>query len=501
MLAGELPHTMTDIGFSWPLRAMAERHSGKAAIVAGGRTMTYSDLLRRFDVVAAALRDSGVQAGDRVAICIEDKADFLSTLFGVICGGGIAVVVDRQEASEQRDLLYRVSPRCVIHDKKLAISADAVPAARFFDVAALTAAASPRAETHATDAAMILFTSGTEGRRKGVIVTHGNLSAITHYMNTYQELRDEAVELVTAPIEHAFGLGRCRNLLMAGATVVLDTRPFSPARVLSLFSKAGCNAISSVSTGYAMLLQNFPQQLGPLRDRLRWAEIGSQPLHLEHVAALRDLAPTACLMMNYGMTEAQRSTLVDLNRFPDRDCGVGPASPGCAVRVTGDDGAPKPPGELGIIEVCGPHIAAGYWDDEAAWRGRFRDGWLQTDDVGLVDSRGFLHYRGRRDEMINVGGDKVPPAAIEAVASSLWPSAIVAVCGVADPVYGEVPLLCFEGELPAGFEWPVARRQLLERLPGGWVPRSYRVSDRFPRTGNGKLQRSKLAKIAVQRTG
>jgi long-chain acyl-CoA synthetase len=479
--------------------AAAARRPDKAALISGERRVTYGEIGAFAGAVASILRSRGLAAGDRVAIKAGNKIDFLRGVIGAMASGAVAAPIDEAGAAGQAALIDHLEPRFVLHDGSLSVDPGAFADCTFlvFDDIDALASQVPSSPTRVTDSesiALILHTSGTEGGRKGVMLSHANLSASTQAINQFMGVTADIVEVVTAPVDHAFGFGRCRCVLAAGGTVIADEGLFNPLRVLASLRRHEANALSSVSTGIAMLVGHMADALAECAAHVRWMEIGSLPLGQAAVDWLCATFPEARIAFNYGMTEGMRSTLVDLvGETAGRDS-VGRAAPGCAVRVCGENGETLAPGTAGTIEVSGPHIAVGYWRDASAWAARIEDGWFRSDDIGTLDAAGYLRFIGRRDDLINCGGEKLSPTDIELSIQPHLTAIPFCVLGICDPagLYGEVPALCVEGDWPAEVDWQTLRTSLAEVLPGAFVPRVAAAVPTFPRTGNGKVRRRDL---------
>ena len=255
----------------------------KIALVSRDGSTRYADFTRLADRVAHLARLTKVGPPVRVAIRIRRKRGFLEAVFAAMLAGATVVPIDADTAEEQMTLLKETEPALVIHDESLDVDRSAFSRTRFasldeVEATALPAGRPPAAGPDRQAIALILYTSGTERFRKGVMLSHGNIAANTHYINAFMKLGGEAVEFVMAPVNHAFGFGRCRCVLAAGGTLVLDDRPFNPLAVIGQIRKHGCNALSSVSTGIALFLENLEKQFSAVASQMRWIEIGSLPL-------------------------------------------------------------------------------------------------------------------------------------------------------------------------------------------------------------------------------
>tara|TARA_B100001121_G_C18386145_1_gene478552 strand:- start:24 stop:656 length:633 start_codon:yes stop_codon:yes gene_type:complete len=198
--------------------------------------------------------------------------------------------------------------------------------------------------------------------------------------------------------------------------------------------------------------------------------------------------------MNFGMTEAQRSTLVDFVQDPWATDTVGPAAPGCRIEIRDSDGNLCPVGKAGTIWITGPHIAAGYWCNPKATAMSFVDGWFKTEDVGNLDDRGFLRFIGRKDDMLNIGGENVSPVVIEQAIQDQMNGQTFCISAIEDPegVYGDIPVLCIEGSDPTSLTIENIRVRLSPVLTSHHIPRGLIFLSEFPRTLNGKVRRGAL---------
>lgn len=485
----------TAASFATMLTDACRRHAAKTAVISGDRHLGYAELESRMATVAAGLRAAGAQPGERIAVAVDERVDFLVATLAAISYGFVAVIVDSPSAEAQSFVMRDAAVRIAVADGFLRAEVPEVTVIATAD--AETGAGAVAAPVVPAEAeAIVLYTSGTAGLRKGVICTQANLAATTRYVTKFMAMDDSVIEYVASPINHAFGFGRCRFVLACGGTLVLDPKPFNPLRGLAILDKHACNSFAAASTAFAMLIEHMGAEFAKLAGRLHWMEIGSVPLRRDLIDRLCQAFPVARAVMNYGMTEAQRSTLIDFNQTPAGRGSVGRASPGCRVEIRTDDGAAEP-GTIGTIWVAGPHVANGYLGHPAITAERFRDGWFQTDDLGRQDAAGFVEFIGRRDDLINFGGDKLSPVEIEHAIEPVLAGEVFSVCGISDPsgMYGEVPVLCIESETPETYAWSEIKQRFAKLAGAAELPRMAVVVARLPRTGNGKVQRGALREM------
>jgi hypothetical protein len=336
-------------------------------------------------------------------------------------------------------------------------------------------------------AATIAFTSGTEGEPKGVVLSHRNLADVVSRLNTVMQVDDSIREYVGVPVYHSFGFGRCRAVAAAGGAVYLPER-FDPLEAARLAQAGEINAISAVPSLWRILLEHA-ERFRSAGARIRWIEIGSQSMSRIEKEQLKALFPNARIVQHYGLTEASRSTFLPIHEVDGQRLeSVGRANG--AVELAIDPAS-------GCIRIRGPHVARQLIVDGQARPATDAEGWLVTQDLGSLDGP-WLTYHGRADDMINCGGLKLSPDAIEAaIAQGVAGVPSFSVARLPDPLRGDAVLVAVEGLAPGD---PLLGRIRSEaaravRALGADAGDSIRVEtvDALPRTASGKVQRKQLA--------
>jgi len=483
------------------LLGWADRTPDKPAIICEGHILTYGDLGAKIYSISAALRALRVKKGDRIVICVMDKALFTTAVSAAMACGAIAVPLRDSDKVTQDWIVNDTDAQFIIHDGNVTITAKHPPQLEILDVNDLSL--NPEKQPvpvllDASDFATIMYTSGTQAGRKGVLLSHGNLLATARYINEFLQVTPEIVEYVVQPPDHAFGFGRVRCVLIAGGTVVFDNTDFNVAKVIQSLQLYQCNAMSCVSSAMVLLLEKHRPRLSDFSNQLRWFEIGSLPMNKENKAAIANIFPEARIAFNFGMTEAMRSTLLELNHERAHNTSSGRASPGTLVRICDENRIPLPAGQQGIVEVRGPHVAQGYWQNNAIWQERFVDGWFQTDDIGHMDDDGYLYYVGRRDDLINLAGEKVSPIDLEDSFRPYLVNLEFCVSAITDSIRGEVPVLCIKGAAEDNIPWSNIYKQLIGTVPAKFLPKAAFLVKALPKSHFGKIQRGKLRRLISQ---
>lgn len=345
------------------------------------------------------------------------------------------------------------------------------------------------------DEALILFTSGTSGIKKGVVLTHRNLIQTTKYMNKIMGITEEITEFITSPLTHSFGLSRTRSVLMQGGKMILKNGNFNPKKTIELSTKFCCNAISGVSTIFSIFVKNFSNECFEIGSNIKWIEVGGMPLPREHVKKILKIFPESKFVMNYGLTEAMKSTIIDFRNNVEKINTVGKPAPGIKIKIMDYEGNQLKKEKVGIITISGPNIAKSYFNNDHDWKKRFQDGWLTTEDVGYFDRDGYLSYLGRKDELINVGGYKFHPIEVEYFLNFFFKKSSFIVCGIPDPqkILGEVPIVCIENNSNHNLQNVI--KYLEQKVEKFKIPKYIFHFEKFPTTDNGKIRRNEIQEI------
>ncbi|TIV44019.1 MAG: malonyl-CoA synthase [Mesorhizobium sp.] len=404
-----------------------------------GRSISYGDMLAKSAQLAHALVQAGVEPGDRVAVQVEK--------------------------SPEAALLYLASLR-------------AGAATQFSDLA-----------RGPDDLAAILYTSGTTGRSKGAMLSHENLASNARVLVEQWRFGADDVLIHALPIFHTHGLFVATNvILMAGATMLFEQK-FDPARILSLMPRA--TALMGVPTFYVRLLQ----QEGLTREAAKTIRVfisGSAPLLAETHKAWRERTGHA-ILERYGMTETNMNTSNPYDG--ERRAGtVGFPLPGVSLRIADPETArPLAQGEIGMIEVKGPNVFAGYWRMPEKTKAEFRDdGFFITGDLGLIDADGYVHIVGRGKDLIISGGYNVYPKEIESEIDALDGVSESAVIGVAHPDFGEGVTAVVVRKLGSVIDASDIAGAIASRLAKYKHPKQVIFVDELPRNTMGKVQKNVL---------
>ncbi len=472
----------------------AENTPDKTAVVIGEHVLSYRMLTEQVDRVAQSLQEFGVCPGDRVTLSAGYSSGFIPTYFAIHRIGAIAVPLDPQLPHEKRTQIETiVSPSRSIYHKAVPAEPNAIlfedllPSSQHIS----TAMSFPTPEQTAD----ILFTTGTSGIPKGVMLSHNNLIAAANNINRFIGNGSDDCEVMPLPLYHSFGLGRLRCVLSRGGTFVQANGFMFAKELFNLMDRYHATGFCFVPAGCAILFNLTGDKLGEYAHQLRYIEIGSSTMPLEHKTRLMRLLPNTRICMHYGLTEASRSAFIEFHAAKDRLDSIGQASPGAELGILDDSGRILPPGAIGELCVRGKHVMQGYWGNIGIGDETFSDGWLRTGDTGYVTEDGYYYLQGRTKDLINVGGKKVSPVEIED-AIKQHPAILDCACiAIPDPdgFTGEAIKAFLVPKTATKPEFGEIGAYLNERLESYQIPKLYQWIDAIPKTESGKIQRNKLS--------
>jgi malonyl-CoA/methylmalonyl-CoA synthetase len=444
-----------------------------------GHVDSYADLMAHTGKLANALVARGVKPGDRVAAQVEKSPENLSLYLATVRAG--AVFLPLNTAYTQAELDYFVGdaePVLVAREDNFG---ELIEQARALSRDFETVAREPG------DLAAICYTSGTTGRSKGAMLTHANLASNAATLTKLWRFTGDDVLIHALPIYHVHGLFVATNVVLSAGASMIFRGKFDAAEVLSLMSRA--TTLMGVPTFYTRLLA----QPGLTQDAVRTMRLfisGSAPLLAETHREWSQRTGTA-ILERYGMTETGMNTSNPYDG--ERVAGtVGPPLPDVSLRITDPDtGKPLAQGEIGMIEVEGPNVFAGYWRNPEKTAAEFRaDGFFITGDLGKLDEAGYVHIIGRGKDLIISGGLNVYPKEVEAEIDAIEGVIESAVVGLSHPDLGEAVTAVVAGS--TNLTEAKVLSALSDRLARYKQPKRVLFVEDLPRNAMGKVQKALL---------
>lgn len=489
----------------------AHRHGDAAAVGFGTDVvLDYAGLAGRVARLAGGLRAAGVAPGDRVVVLSENTPRYVEALYAVWTAGAVAVPVNvKLHGAEIGYILDYSEARLALVSaaKTDDVAAHAPPGTRIvvldgsgFDGLASIDAVGPTTRT-ADDLAWLFYTSGTTGRPKGAMLTHGNLTAMADaYLAEVDPTGPGDVLLHAAPMSHGSGLYMIPHVMRGAVNVIPASGGFEPAEIFDAFATWGRVSLFAAPTMVKRLVAAAPDFD---RSRVRTIVYGGGPMYVEDAIAALDCFGDH-LVQIYGQGESPM-TITTLGRadiearehpaWRARLESVGRAFRGLDVAVVDEDGRPLPVGETGEVVCRGATVMAGYWRDPEATARALRDGWLFTGDVGALDADGYLTLKDRSKDLIISGGSNIYPREVEEVLLAHPEIREVSVIGRPDPEWGEVVVAYVVGTAdPASLD-----ALCLARIARFKRPKHYVFVEGLPKNAYGKVLKTDLRRIDRER--
>jgi acyl-CoA synthetase (AMP-forming)/AMP-acid ligase II len=443
-------------------------------------------------------------------------------IFGVLLAGGVTCVVNTQtKADKLAFILNNSEASALVTEARTAdVAAAALAAAASIDQAYVSggqtsqpssllsldevlAAATPNAEDLGTippDLAALVYTSGTTGQPKGVMMTHGSLVFSVESIAEYLRLQDDDRILSVLPLAFTYGLSQLLLTVRLGATLLLERSFAFPAKTLSRMRDQRATVFPAVPTAFATIIGMSGEAPFEAMRCLTNAAAGLPPaLH----DGLRRVFPNARLYRMYGQTECIRISYLEPDLIDAKPTSVGKAIPGTEVLILNENGAPVAPGEVGVLHVRGPHVMRGYWRAAELTARTLREGAIPgerihcTSDYFSMDAEGYLYFVDRSDDIIKTRGEKVSSVEVENVLHEIPGVRLAAVIGVPDELLGQAVRAYVVLDEDVGLSANEILRSCRQRLESFMVPRDVIFVEELPHTDSGKVRKKSLAQTHV----
>lgn len=513
---------------------MARVRPGAPALSYRDTTVSYEQLWHDVRSFATALHGLGLRRGDRVAVYLDKRIETVVALFGTSAAGGVFVPVNpllrpRQVGYILQDCGARV---LVTSPDRLALlrgdldeskSVENVVLAGYDSAAAAlepgdryAVSGWPGSGGHArttaagvidADMAAILYTSGSTGQPKGVVLSHRNLVAGAESVSLYLGNNADDVILAALPVSFDAGFSQLSTGFSAGAHVVLMNY-LLPADVVRLCARHRVTGLTCVPPLWIQIAdQDWPAEAV---SHLRYFANTGGRMPKATLDRLRLLFPGAAPYLMYGLTEAFRSTFLDPAEVDRRPDSIGKAIPNAEILVVRPDGSPCEPGEEGELVHRGALVAMGYWNDPERTAERFRptpgrdpglcaaEMAVWSGDMVIRDDDGFLYFVGRKDEMIKTSGYRVSPYEIEEAAYDTGLVRDAVALGIPDPTLGQHVVIVVTPADGAEVDIDDLLARMKKELPAYMLPRRVEVRPQIPRSPNGKFDRTLLREELTQ---
>ena len=503
------------------LRESARRSPDKEALVHGEERLSYGEVARRVNGLAAGLSDAGLRRGDRMGIYLDPSVAQAVSIFGISRAEAVYVPINALLHPEQ---VVHIARDCgmkglITTASKLASLAEVLlqapsleflvvvgpgeaparlPVHRFEEFSARTLPVDWRETSIEKDLAAILYTSGSTGKPKGVMLSHANVVAGSRIVSTYLGITEDERILAVLPFSFDAGMNQLITAFEKGGTCVLINFVFAREIVQALL-KEKISGLAGVPTLWSLLAQpNSTLAKQPL-PHLRYITNTGGAMPQAVLKVLRGVLPATEVFLMYGLTEAFRSTYLPPEELDRRPTSMGKAIPDTEILVLNERGQLCKPGEPGELVHRGPTVSLGYWNRPEDTARALRPNPLLPSEMGdcekvcysgdlvKTDEDGFLYFIGRRDTMIKSSGFRISPTEVEEVLFQSGKLRGAAVIGIPDETLGQTIKAFVVAKDGNALDVDAMLAYCAEKMPRYMVPKTFEVLGELPKTSSGKV--------------
>lgn len=481
------------------IKDYATTQPDKYAVCELRKNVTYSQYWERICKMATILLTKDVIKGTHVVLRCTQNIDYLVIFSALQYIGAIPIPVEKTSGADRmKEIAEAVDATVIIADEEmegvcLYKSKELVKEAENAREAQIEL---PQRD----DVSMILFTTGTTGKSKGVVMTHLGDVAISENVIQGTEMTKENVEIIPMPLNHAFGIRRYQSDMVQGATVCLMDGMVFVGTVWKLIDKYSVTAMALSPASLSMIFELSGDRIGEYKNQLQYIQIGSAPLPESDKQRLIWLMPKLRLYNFYGSSEAGCSCILDFNSADNKVGCIGRPTVNSLIRFVDENGAevsnvseenPAP------LAWGGTFVMKEYYKEPELTAETMVDGYIITKDLAYLDEEGRCILVGRSDDIINYGGSKISPAEIEDCARGYDQIVECAYSSRPDTITGECPVMLVVKR--DGYDQAAFEAYLAEHLEGYKMPREYYFTDEIPKTFKGSLLRKQIKSIIMEK--
>lgn len=501
------------------LENSADKYPEKNAVWYLNRWATYLEIEQKANSIANFLLSNGTSRGDRIALLMENSINYVICYFGILKSGAVVVPINNEiTPTNLLYLLHNSEAVALITNDKfttlLSVLSDAksvkilladIDESPFnntvIKICSLSSAlesgdiTKPQTSIISLDLASIVYTSGSTGEPKGVMLSHQNLTENTISISQYLNLASNDRIMVVLPFYYIYGNSLLTTHFYSCGSVIIDNHFIYPNLIIDTMEKMQVTGFAGVPSTYSILLNKSVIKEKKIKSLRYVTQAGGAMTPALQLQVSDTLFPAKLYIM-YGTTEAApRLTYLEPDFLNEKIGSIGKAIPNVEVIIADEYGMPVPSGETGEIAARGSNIMMGYWKDPKSTANVIRNGFYYTGDLGKTDKDGFIYIVGRKKEIIKVGGNRVSPKEIEEALMSLPEINDAAVIGVPDPILGESIKAFIVFKNPTYYDLFEIRKKLSSLVAPYKMPKLFEVKNELPKNEFGKIMKERLKNI------
>jgi len=493
----------------------------KIAAIYKEEEFTYANLNESALNFANHLVNAGINKGDRVAVYMNNSWQCIVAIYGITLAGGVFLVVNPQTKANKLNYILNdcsakvvVSESILINDLAQALEGlDEVHEVilsgtkqsnekylDFDDIISNNYNQVDLPKIIPNDLAALIYTSGSTGFPKGVMMTHQSMVFTSWSLIEYLRLTEEERIMLVLPLAFDYGLYQLIMSVTIGGTLIIEQSFNFPPTIFRQIEQLKPTVFPGVPSIYALMIATH-KKTGITFDCIQKITNTAAALPAEFISDLKKIFPNALIFKMYGLTECKRVCYLEPELVDLKPNSVGKAIPGTEVFLLSPEGKPVPRGESGILHVRGPHVMAGYWNNESLSKEMLKPGQIPGErilcahDLFKMDDEGYLYFQGRNDDIIKTRGEKVSPIEVENTIYKLAGIKEVAVIGIPDVLLGESIVAFVTTYDQVQISEKEIQRQCMSNLEPFMIPKKIVLLAEMPKSSNGKIDKKELKQL------
>lgn len=468
----------------------------KTAIICDGEKVSYAELYKYACGFASYLGKQGYKKGDRIIVKAFPTSHTIISYMGIHLAGCVNVPVEKTIGEDGiKEIYNQLDASLVIADEQTANGLKHIEntdilklAEEYYDENAEFVL------PDLLDMSDILFTTGTTGKSKGVIMLHRTLAACAENYIYGARATDELIYLIPVPINHANGIRKSYSTLYLGGTIALCDGFSNMKKFYDTLRDTKANFLLLPPSAVRLLLMMSAKELAKYADQIKSVHTSAAPFPEADKERLAEILPNADLRFGYGSSESGISAMLNYSKYPGKICCVGRPNIHSRIFIVDENrNEIKSSYEnQGLIAIEGIAAMGGYYNAPEMTAEVYQNGIVYTNDLGYIDEDGFVYVLGRQGDVINVGGLKIAPTEVETIVLK-FPGISECVCyGVEDKMTGMAPKLILVPDRRAQIDTKKLREFLSTQLEAFKIPKIIEIVEEIPKTSNGKVNRKIL---------
>ena len=502
-------------------------HPLKTAAIFKEKEYSYEELTECAKNLAFHLVNTGIEKGDRIAIYMNNSWQSIVSIYGITLAGGVFLVINPQTKANKLNYILKDSgskivissgnlhPELFLAIKELneineliltegeVLTNDSAFEFTNFEEIISSNEIANLPKIIPNDLAALIYTSGSTGFPKGVMMTHQSMVFTSWSLIEYLRLTENERIMLVLPLAFDYGLYQLIMAITIGGTLIIEHSFNFPPTIFRQIEKLKPTVFPGVPSIYAMMIATH-KKTGLTFDCVEKITNTAAALPEEFIADLKKIFPNALIFKMYGLTECKRVCYLEPELNDEKPNSVGKAIPGTEVFLLSPEGNRVGPGETGILHVRGPHVMAGYWNNEELSNMMLKPGLIPGErvlcahDLFKMDEEGFLYFLGRNDDIIKTRGEKVSPVEVENIIYKIAGIKEVVVLGFPDVILGESIVAFITTHDQITIQEREIQQECMAQLEPFMVPQKIILLSEMPKSSNGKFDKSELKKLISQ---